>query len=216
MALDLDRSVCYVKAMVSESPKAPRERLLNAANKLFYEEGIHTVGIDRVIESAGVAKASLYSTFGSKDELVRAYLMQRMNERQARIERSISGQTSARARLLAIFDGLAEVISKPTFRGCAFLRASAEGPPGGAAKVVCDESRAWLRALLLELAQSAGANDPARLAQQLVILYDGTVASAQMDRDSSTAGAAHDMAVTLIDAACSAPAAARKRRKSLG
>ena len=54
-----------------------RERLLAAANELFYNEGVHTVGIDRVIEQAGVAKASLYNTFGSKDELVRAYLESR-------------------------------------------------------------------------------------------------------------------------------------------
>ena len=54
-----------------------RERLLAAANELFYDEGVHTVGIDRVIEQAGVAKASLYNTFGSKDELVRTYLQTR-------------------------------------------------------------------------------------------------------------------------------------------
>ncbi len=201
--------------MVGESPKAPRERLLNAANKLFYEEGIHTVGIDRVIESAGVAKASLYSTFGSKDALVRAYLTQRMNERQKRIEQSMSGHTSPRARLLAIFDGLGELIARPTFRGCAFQRASAEGPTGAAAQGVCDESRSWLRALLLELAQGAGAKDPARLARQLVVLYDGVVAAARMDRDPSTGEAAHDMAVTLIDAACgAAPRAGKRRPKS--
>ncbi len=196
--------------MAGESPKAPRERLLNAANKLFYEEGIHTVGIDRVIESAGVAKASLYSTFGSKDELVRAYLTQRMNERRKRIEQSMSGHSSPRARLLAIFDGLGELIARPTFRGCAFQRASAEGSTGAAAQSVCDESRSWLRSLLLELAQGAGAKDPARLAQQLVVLYDGVVAAARMDRDPSTGAAAHDMAVTLIDAACGAAPRARK------
>ncbi|HEY4188196.1 MAG TPA: helix-turn-helix domain-containing protein, partial [Polyangia bacterium] len=53
---------------------SPRDRLLSAANELFYEEGVRAVGIDRVIERAGVAKASLYSTFGSKEELVRSYL----------------------------------------------------------------------------------------------------------------------------------------------
>src|SRR5690348_13294799 len=57
--------------------RSPRERLLDAASELFYAEGIQSVGIDRVIERAGVAKASLYSTFGSKEELVRAYLDQR-------------------------------------------------------------------------------------------------------------------------------------------
>ena len=62
-----------------------RERLLAAASELFYAEGVHTVGIDRVIERAGVAKASLYNTFGSKDELVRAYLEARHAQTSERI-----------------------------------------------------------------------------------------------------------------------------------
>ena len=66
-----------------------RERLLAAADELFYEEGVHTVGIDRIIERAGVAKASLYNTFGSKDELIRAYLEGRYVARQERITRFI-------------------------------------------------------------------------------------------------------------------------------
>ena len=203
--------------MASESPKAPRERLLNAANKLFYEEGIHTVGIDRVIESAGVAKASLYSTFGSKDELVRAYLTERMQARQQRIERSIAGHAEPRAQLLAIFDGLSEVIAKPTFRGCAFQRASAEGPAGSAARSVCDASRRWLRSLLLELATAAGAREPTVLAQQLMVLYDGLVAAARMDRDPSAGAAAHQMASVLIDAACfPAPRAGKRSSKPSG
>ena len=68
--------------------RSPRERLLEAAGELFYAEGIQSVGIDRVIERAGVAKASLYSTFGSKEELVEAYL----DERHARIHRTAAGR----------------------------------------------------------------------------------------------------------------------------
>jgi len=64
---------------------AARERLLDAADELFYEEGVHTVGIDRVIERAGVAKATLYNAFGSKEELVRAYLLRRLDARKARM-----------------------------------------------------------------------------------------------------------------------------------
>ncbi|MDB6107950.1 MAG: TetR family transcriptional regulator, partial [Gammaproteobacteria bacterium] len=67
-----------------------RERLLAAADELFYENGINTVGIDRVIERAGVAKASLYDCFGSKDELVRSYLQARSEARQARINERLS------------------------------------------------------------------------------------------------------------------------------
>ena len=75
--------------MVIREASAPRpsarERLLAAANELFYDEGVHTVGIDRIIEQAGVAKASLYNTFGSKDELVRAYLQARHDSVARRI-----------------------------------------------------------------------------------------------------------------------------------
>src|SRR5882724_10614918 len=81
-----------------------RERLLTAAAELFYEEGVNTVGIDRVIERAGVAKASLYDCFGSKEELVRAYLAQRQEVRDARITEKLKKYGTPRERLLGVFD----------------------------------------------------------------------------------------------------------------
>ena len=75
-----------------------RERLLAAANELFYNEGVHTVGIDRVIEQAGVAKASLYNTFGSKDELVRAYLEARYVSVTQRITQAVERYDTPRER----------------------------------------------------------------------------------------------------------------------
>src|SRR6185369_14208881 len=117
-----------VQAKKAVGPSA-RQRLLEAANELFYEEGVHTVGIDRVIEKAGVAKASLYSTFGSKEALVQAYLAGRQESRKARIARKVGAATTPRARLLAVFDALEERVSEPNFRGCAFVLATAEGQP---------------------------------------------------------------------------------------
>jgi len=96
---------------IAKPEGSARERLLAAANELFYEEGVHTVGIDRVIERAGVAKASLYSTFGSKEELVRAYLAGRAEARQRRISERIARLDNPRDRILAIFDSLAEQIA---------------------------------------------------------------------------------------------------------
>src|SRR6202051_4246556 len=104
-----------------------RERLLAAASELFYAEGIHTVGIDRVIEKAGVAKASLYGTFGSKDELVLAYLQGRADARRRRIEARVARHDAPRDKILSIFDLLAERVREPSFRGCAFVNATAEG-----------------------------------------------------------------------------------------
>src|SRR5271170_5302963 len=93
-----------------------RERLLAAANELFYNEGVHTVGIDRIIEQAGVAKASLYNTFGSKDELIRAYLELRHAARRESIQSAIEAAgDDPRDRLLAVFDTLEPLFSRPGF-----------------------------------------------------------------------------------------------------
>ena len=118
-----------VKETSAARPSA-RERLLAAANELFYNEGVHTVGIDRVIEQAGVAKASLYNTFGSKDELVRAYLETRHTSVTQRIMQAVDRYHTPRERLLAVFEGQGELFAQPDYRGCAFARASAESHPG--------------------------------------------------------------------------------------
>src|SRR5882757_2864354 len=127
-----------------------RERLLAAATELFYAEGIHTVGIDRVIERAGVAKASLYSTFGSKDGLVRAYLEGRHQSRRDRISRGLEHLETPRDKLLGIFDVLAQVTSSPDFRGCAFYNASAESSGASVAEEVSASNRAWTRTLFTD------------------------------------------------------------------
>ncbi|HTC70482.1 MAG TPA: helix-turn-helix domain-containing protein [Acidothermaceae bacterium] len=178
-----------------------RERLLAAADELFYEEGVHTVGIDRVIERAGVAKATLYSAFGSKDELIRAYLMRRHATRQERMMRELERFTTPRERLLGVFDVLGEIQSEPGYRGCAFANASAESPSGGAVEEVSDETRAWTRNLFVDLARNAGAKDPELLGRQLTLLYDGATTSARMDRDPQAAAAARVVAESLVDAA---------------
>src|SRR6202165_2233557 len=80
-----------------------RDRLLVAADELFYAEGVHVVGIDRIVERAGVAKASLYSIFGSKDELIRASLERHFRGRRSRIASILAAYDSPRERLLGVF-----------------------------------------------------------------------------------------------------------------
>jgi len=177
------------------------DRLLAAANELFYEEGVHTVGIERVIERAGVAKASLYSAFGSKDELIRAYLQQRADARKRRISERLARHDDPRARILSVFDVLAERAAEPTFRGRAFINARAEGGRReDKVTRVCSATRAWLRGLFIELARDAGAADPEALGGQLVVLYDGGTVGASMDTDLSAVATARAMAEALLDA----------------
>src|ERR1700686_5184807 len=99
-------------------PLSARDRLLDAADELFYAEGVHVVGIDRLVDRAGVAKASLYSIFGSKDELVRAYLERHFRRRQARVAHILAQHTSPRARLLAVFGEVEGLLAGPVVPGC--------------------------------------------------------------------------------------------------
>lgn len=189
-------------ATPQERSAAARARLLAAASELFYAEGVQTVGIDRVIEHAGVAKATLYSAFGSKEALVRAYLRARHDATRERMSRELAARfPSARARLVGVFEVQGLSFTDPGFRGCAIARAKAEARPGGAVDEVADEYRAWLHELFVDLAHEAGAADPKGLAQQLVLIYDGAGISAWMDRDPSAEAAARSVAAALVNAA---------------
>jgi AcrR family transcriptional regulator len=190
-----------VKEASAARPSA-RERLLAAANELFYNEGVHTVGIDRIIEHAGVAKASLYNTFGSKDELVRAYLQTRHAGVTQRITQAVERYDTPHERLLAVFEGQGELFAQPDYRGCAFARASAESYPGDLAEQAAEGYRRWVRALLIGLAAQAGVAEPEALARQLHLLYDGSGQAARMDHDPAAAATtARAAAATLLDAA---------------
>jgi AcrR family transcriptional regulator len=201
------------------TPRLPaRDRLLASADELFYAHGVNAVGIDRVIEHAGVAKASLYSAFGSKDELIRAYLLGRHTTWAARITEALEARyDTPRERLLGVFDVLGELFAEPSFRGCAFTNASAEAEPGSSVEEVAGEFRGWLHALFGELAGEAGATEPEQLARRLVLLYDGASTTAQMDHDPTVAADARAVAEMLVDGAV--PAKGRSsagRRRSPG
>ncbi|MFF3252897.1 MULTISPECIES: TetR/AcrR family transcriptional regulator [unclassified Streptomyces] len=191
------------QAPAGAKPSA-RERLLSAANELFYAEGVQTVGIDRIIERAGVAKASLYNTFGSKDELVHAYLRSRHAGTSARILAFLERYETPRARLLGVFDALSESFKGPGYRGCAFIAASAEAESGSSTEQASNDYRAWVRTLFTDLARQAGVPDPQTLGRRLHLLYDGCAVSVRMDADPEAAAAARATAEVLLDAALSA------------
>jgi AcrR family transcriptional regulator len=178
-----------------------RERLLAAADELFYEHGINVVGIDRVIARAGVAKASLYECFDGKEDLIRSYVQARDERRRARILERISSLKHPKAKALAVFDILSELASQAEFRGCAFNRAGAESAPESKVRSACEDAREWMRQLFLGIAREARANDPHNLARQLTVLYDGASVSAQFGGGATAVASARDSAGLLLDAA---------------
>lgn len=183
------------------APRASaRDRLLAAANELFYAEGVQTVGIDRIIERAGVAKASLYNLFGSKEELVAAYLGLRHDQTTTRLAQAIDKVDDPRQKILAVFDAQANLIQQPDFNGCAFTSASTEAPAGGRVENAADDFRAWIRRMFTNLAEQAGARDATSLGRQLHLIYDGAGLAARMDhRDLGIARSARDAAQALLD-----------------
>src|SRR4029077_5999806 len=189
-------------ALKPKETQSARERLLAAADQLFYREGVHVVGVDRIVEQAHVTKATLYNTFGSKEELVRAYLQQHMRRREGRIGRILQSNDTPTERILGIFGEIEKLLEGSDFRGCRFILAAAESRPGDASDVVAEEYRAWLRSVFTDLARDAGAADAKELGRRLLLLYDGAAVAARMDQDRRGAAAATRSAVkALLEAA---------------
>jgi AcrR family transcriptional regulator len=166
--------------MATKTEKRPsaRERLLAASDELFYRDGVHSTGIDAIIETAGVAKGSLYYIFGGKDELVAAYLRGRHDAWRQRIEARQAGVDDPDEKILVIFDAIAEYVSLPEFRGCPFDNADAEAPAGECQGLAAKEYRDWVEQFFLELAGNTGAADSKALADAVNVLYNGALTTA--------------------------------------
>lgn len=162
-------------------PVGVRERLLDTADRLFYREGVRAVGIDRVLAEAGAAKASLYSHFGCKDDLVAAHVERRITDARAKIEAYVDGIPLA-DRALRFFDWVVEWTKAPDFRGCPLHHIVAElSDPKHPARTVAAEQRAWMYAKFLEWVRAAGVPNPAATAGALVVLFDGAITASEHD-----------------------------------
>ena len=176
---------------------AARDRLLDAASTLFYEDGIGATGVDDVVRAAGVSKPTLYAHFGSKAELVAAVLERRHAARAAELEALDGGP-------LAVFDWLARFYADGGARGCAFVNAAAELAHGGPGREAAAREKAWLREELARRARAEGLEDPERLASRLGLLIDGVAARVVVDGHGAAARAVEDAtgaARLLVDAA---------------
>ena len=178
----------------------PRERILETAYELFSRRGVRDVGIDTVIEHAGVAKATLYRHFPSKDDLVVAFL-------ERREERWTKGWVEAEARrrgatpdeqLLAIFDAFDEWFRRDDFEACSFINVMLEMGPGHPVTAACVDHLENIRALVRDLAEEAGVRDPTSFAHSWHILMKGSIVAAA-EGDADAARRARSMARLLLD-----------------
>jgi AcrR family transcriptional regulator len=192
------------------TPALPtRERIVSAASKLFYSEGIRAVSVDAVAEKAGVTKRTLYYHFDSKDDLIAAYLEERDQPNLALFKRWFSeteGDIADKVR--GVFFNLALAARHPRWKGCGFLRTSAElaNMPGHPAmKIGAAHKRRvedWLNSVFEEAELSAQAR---MLARQTILLLDGCFAVVLLHRDPSYMETAGEAVHTLIRASMQRP-----------
>lgn len=157
-----------------------RRRLLNTATRLFYTEGIRAVGIDRIIAEAGIAKATFYKHFPSKDDLVVAYIEEQ--DQLGRAAVAALPKRPPREMIAAIMGRISKAVAVGDWRGCPFLNAAAEYPdPASPVRRAIDARRTWYHGTLRELLAETG--DPASsvTASLLVAMSDGLLESAYLD-----------------------------------
>jgi AcrR family transcriptional regulator len=181
-----------------------RDRIVAAASKLFYSEGIRAVGVDAVAAAAGLTKRTLYYHFPSKDDLVAAYLAARDQPNLALFKRWFDESRGGMPeKVRAIFRHLAQSARHPKWKGCGFLRTSAElaNLPGHPAMKIGAAHKKRFEAWLRETFEAGGLPSAESLARQIILLLDGSFAVVLLHRDPSYMETAGDAAFALIKAA---------------
>ena len=192
--------------MAPRDPELTRGRILEAAGRLFYRDGIRPVAMDAVAEMAGITKRTLYYHFDSKDDLVIAYLRHTGERLDASLARAMTRRGgSAMDRLQGLFEDLEARFAREEFRGCPFVNAAAEltesAPARAEAATYKERMRAWFESMVREL----GARDPVALSEQLAILLDGAIAIWLVRRDPRAAARAREAALVLLRSAIPTP-----------
>lgn len=179
-----------------------RQRLLSAADELFYAGGVTATGVDAVIARAGVATGSLYNNFGGKDALIEAYLHDRDSRWRAHWESCIAEHTDPAGRVLALFSAVERwALITDAHRGCAHLAAAVQLPADHPGTRAAATHKQHLTDRLHELCGETGAAEPGDLAQDLLLIYEGMHNMIAMNLDTAPIGRARRLATQRLTAA---------------
>lgn len=180
-----------------------RSHLLQVAGDLFYWKGIRATGVDQVAAQAGVAPTTLYRLFGSKDDLIGAYVEHTDQDFREMTEAAAAAAgPSPRDQILAIFDAVCQQIGSGQFRGCAMMMTLAEFPdPGLPAHRNAVAGKSWIRNRIGELTSQLETGDPAELADHLTLILEGLLATGQALGPGGPARQARRLAETILSAA---------------
>ncbi|MGJ4891987.1 TetR/AcrR family transcriptional regulator [Bradyrhizobium sp. HKCCYLRH3099] len=200
---------------MARSSDPTRARIVAAASKLFYAEGIRAVSVDAVAEKAGITKKTLYYHFRSKDDLVAAYLAARDQPNLALFKRWFDEAEGALPdKIAAIFRRLADSARHPKWRGCGFLRTTAElaNLPGHPAIRIGAAHKKKFEAWLQGTFDDAGIAGASELARQMLLLLDGAFAVVLLHRDAGYMETAGEAARALVAAALPRRTLSRRSR----
>jgi len=174
-----------------------RDRLLDAAERLIYRDGISATGVDTILAQASVARMSLYNQFGNKDGLVLAALDRRDRRWLAWFEARVTALAPAGVpRALALFDALGEWFRQPDFHGCAFINAAGElADPAHAVRQLSARHKLALARIVTTIATEAGYGD---LDRALFLLIEGAIVAAMVEGRPDAAEDARQVAARLL------------------
>ncbi len=166
-----------------------REVLIDTAIELFAEQGYHATGIDTILAKSGVSKKTLYRHFRSKDELILAALKKYDSQFRNSFMRQVEERAGTpRNRLLAIYDVAADWFEQNNFYGCMYINAIGEfSDPDTPIRQVCKEFKSLVRRYIEDLCREMGAADPTALAEELALLFEGAIVTAQVSQQKSKA-----------------------------
>jgi AcrR family transcriptional regulator len=179
-----------------------RDRILETASELFYRRGVRAVGVDLVVEKSGVAKTSLYRHFGTKDDLIAAFLKREDLDFWSTWDRvSQQHPNDALAELDAHFEWIGERVGRENYRGCPQINTAAEFPEADhPARKVAEAHMREMRRRLQTIAEGLAVTAPHRLAGQLAVLINGSFVSMRLFEPGEATGLLQDAARAMIAA----------------
>ena len=184
--------------------ESKRDQLVQRALTVFYREGFHAVGMDKIAKETGVSKTAIYKHFRTKDDLILATLRLRDEQFRNWIIRRIEEMAEDPAeKMIASFDALKEWFLEPTFLGCMFIKASSEYQERGTSiHAICAEHKRILERYFIDLARQAGAKNPEQLGAQIVLLQEGAIVIADLLDGDKAAEDGKAAAAALLAMAC--------------
>lgn len=185
---------------MKKSQKPVKERLVETATELFYQNGYNNTGINEVIEKAQVAKASLYTHFKTKDALCIAYLNHKEEQFYTDLNTFLKGKPKGKVMVLALFDFLRELYREPNFKGGWCQNILAELPQGNSIiKEEIVKHKSKLKEFIFDLVtKNLKTEQPEKLASRLYLLYEGALTESYLQQDSWPIKDAKDIALLII------------------